>query len=344
MPAFSEQVEAKTAAGLEGSWYVVAKSIEVGKGRVTPVKALNKKLVLWRGEDGKVRCTEDLCPHRGAPLSLGVVIGNHLSCHYHGVTVDGEGKIVSVPALPKCALEGRRPTKSYAVEELADGIFVYFPSAAHPDPLPFTPPPALADPKVAKFLCTYTWDANWRYLLDNLLDPMHGTYLHSDTFTLSGGSGDDLMRIVPIDDGFRIERQGQQDQNFDFANAHLDSSIPHVELSVPYPPVAGPGGPLELLPMATPIDEKSSMIFFWRMRKTTGLASDVWQFMWRAKFESHAWYVIEQDREMLEGMSLNARDNEMLYQHDIGIGRMRQWLSKKAEEIIEAETKLVEVA
>lgn len=343
MPAFPPRIEAKSKAGLEGSWYVVAKSVEVKRGRLHAVKALGKRIVLWRGEDDRVRCTEDVCPHRGAPLSKGVVAGNDISCHYHGVTLDGNGTVVRVPALPKCALEGRKTTTAFAVEELADGIFVYFPSAAHPEPLPFHPPSALLDDSIPKFLCTAVWNTNWRYMVDNLLDPMHGTYLHSDTFTLSGGSGNDLMKIVPIEDGFRIERQDQQNLNFDYANAHLESAIPHVELSVPFPPAAGPGGPLELLPLATPIDEFSTRIFFWRMRKTSGLAADVWKFMWRARFEARAWFVVEQDREMLEGFADNARDREMLYQHDIGIGRLRQWITKRADEIIVAEERTKEV-
>ncbi len=345
MAAFPEAIESTLSQGLLGQWYVVAKSIEVPIGQTFATRLLGRRLVLWRGQDGVVRCTDDFCPHRGAPLSMGLVTENDLSCHYHGVTVNGEGTIVSVPAMPRCALEGRKATRSYAIEELADGIFAYFPSAEFPEPRPFTPPPALLDDGYVKFLCATTWNADWRYVLDNLVDPMHGTYLHTETFTLgNGGKEADVMRLSKLDDGFRIERVGQQDVNFDFSNARLDSAVPHVQLSVPYPPAAGPGGALELLPLFTPVDKGVTRIFFWRMRRTEGFAAEAWRFLFRARLEQFAWEVIEQDREMIEALPDDARDNEMLYQHDIGIGRARQWLTQRAKAQMAAEAAAREAA
>lgn len=332
MVAFPEEIEKTLSEGLLGQWYVVAKSVEVERGKTLAVKLLGRRLVLWRGEDGAVRCTDNYCPHRGAPLSMGLVIDNDLSCHYHGVTVDGDGTIVRVPAMQTCALEGRNGVRSYAVQELADGIFAYFPSAEYPEPRPFTPPPALRDDGYAKFLCVATWNADWRYVLDNLVDPMHGTYLHTDTFTLgNGGKEADVMKLSKLEDGFRIERVGQQDVNFDFSNARLASAVPHVQLSVPYPAAAGPGGALQLLPLFTPVEPGVTRIFFWRMRKATGFAAEAWKFLFRARLERFAWEVIEQDREMIEAMPSDARNNELLYQHDIGIGRARQMLTQRAK-------------
>jgi hypothetical protein len=41
--------------------------------------------------------------------------------------------------------------------------------------------------------------------------------------------------------------------------------------------------------------------------------------------------VLEQDREMLESMPADARKREMLYQHDVGVARIRQALVNKAK-------------
>src|SRR5258708_1569422 len=106
-PSLKQRIEDRINRGLLGQWYVVAKSIEVLSAKPFAVQALGKKLVLWRGSDGAVRCVEDSCPHRGAPLSRGEVHGIHIACRYHGVTVDGEGTVVRVPAMLNCALEGR---------------------------------------------------------------------------------------------------------------------------------------------------------------------------------------------------------------------------------------------
>ena len=119
------------AASLD-QWYAVAKSVQVKPGKPHAVKALGRNLVLWRDAGGGLKCLEDYCPHRGARLSRGEVLGDHIACRYHGVTLDGTGTIVRVPAMPDCALEGRRPVESFPVAEAADAIFVYFASAEHP--------------------------------------------------------------------------------------------------------------------------------------------------------------------------------------------------------------------
>lgn len=41
------------------------------KDKPVPVDILGEKLVLVRGSDGIVRCLQNVCPHRGAPLHMG---------------------------------------------------------------------------------------------------------------------------------------------------------------------------------------------------------------------------------------------------------------------------------
>src|SRR3979490_3111384 len=120
--------------------FAVAKSVQVKPGKPHAVKALGRNLVLWRDVAGNLKCLEDYCPHRGARLSRGEVLGDNIACRYHGVTLDGAGTIVRVPAMPDCALEGRRPVESFPVAEACDAIFVYFASAEHPAPTPLAFP------------------------------------------------------------------------------------------------------------------------------------------------------------------------------------------------------------
>ena len=40
------------------------------------MKALGRNLVLWRDAAGALNCLEDYCPHRGARLSRGEVLGD----------------------------------------------------------------------------------------------------------------------------------------------------------------------------------------------------------------------------------------------------------------------------
>ena len=66
------------------------------------------------------------------------------------------------------------------------------------------------------------------------------------------------------------------------------------------------------------------MVFFWRVRRVEGWQRDVWRFLYRNRLEGLHWHVLEQDRVVLENLAPAARDHEYLYQHDIGLSRVRR--------------------
>jgi len=330
-------IEDRVNRGLRGQWYPVAKSVEIKDSRPYGARLLGEKVVLWRDRSGQIRCIEDFCPHRGAPLSYGEVHEGNIGCRYHGVIVNGDGVVVRVPAMPECALEGRKALTSFAVTEANDAVFVYVPSADRPEPPELALPKELTDPEWTGFLCTSVWETNYRYALDNLADPMHGCYLHSESFTLAYGSKQDLMKLDKTDAGFRIERVGQSGENFDWTEFEVHPGSMFCFLDIPYPPAAGPGGHMRIVGFCTPLDERSVKVFFWRLRRVSGLARESWRFLYRARLEQNHWNVLEQDRVMLEGMPDDARRREMLYQHDLGVSRIRQILTRAAKAQIEVE-------
>jgi phenylpropionate dioxygenase-like ring-hydroxylating dioxygenase large terminal subunit len=226
MPDEKQRVEQLVNRGLLDQWYAVAKSVQVKPGAPHPVKALGRNLVLWRDGLGTLKCLEDYCPHRGARLSRGEILGDHISCRYHGVTLDGAGTIVRVPAMPGCALEGRRAVESFPVAESNDAIFVYFASAEHPEPVPLELPEEFTSPEWTGILCVSPWACNYRYALDNLVDPMHGAYLHANSFTLAYGAKQDQMRIERTATGFTVARVEQQNKNFDWTEMVTESAAP----------------------------------------------------------------------------------------------------------------------
>ena len=334
-PDVKDRVEARVNQGLLGHWYVIAKAADIPAGAPLAVQALGQSLVLWRDAGGALRCLEDRCPHRGARLSHGDVREAGISCRYHGVTVDGRGTIVEVPALGKCGLEGRAAVKSFPVREVNDGVFAYFPSVEHPTPRDFEPPVELT--RDAAFLCTALWSCNYRYAVENLADPMHGIYLHADTFTLAHGARQDTVNLEPTAQGFIVSRVQQQGVNFDWVEIIAQPPILHARVVIPYPKACGPGPPMTVICFVTPIDESSCRIFFWRTRQVEGIARESWRFLFRTTLEARHWTVLEQDREMLGAMHPDARDRELLYQHDAGVVRMRRYLAQEARRQIEAE-------
>ena len=337
-------IENRVNEGLRGAWYPVTKSVQVKTSQPLGTKLLGEKIVLWRDGAGKLRCIEDYCPHRGAPLSYGEIVDGNVGCRYHGVIVNGDGVVESVPAMPDCAIEGRKAVESYAVQEVCDAVFVYMPSVERPEPPELIVPAELYDDTWSGFLCTSLWDCNYRYALDNLADPMHGTYLHAESFTLAYGAKQDLMDLEKTENGFRVKRVGQVGDNFDCADFEFHPGSMFCIVDIPYPVSVGPGGPFRIIGFCQPVDEKTTRVFFWRMRHVDGLAGESYRLLFRAVLEERHWNVLEQDRVMLEGMPDDARRREMLYQHDVGVSRIRQVLTRAAKSQIEAELMQQDVA
>ena len=58
----------------------VSLSSGVEPGARTGTSVSGRLVVLWRGQDGRVRAWADRCPHRGMRLSFGYVRGSALTC------------------------------------------------------------------------------------------------------------------------------------------------------------------------------------------------------------------------------------------------------------------------
>lgn len=327
--AFDHRVERLLGLGIRNRWYCIAASAQVTDQPVGLTR-LGDKLVLWRDGEGLVHVQRDRCPHRAAPLSCGRVIEGRLTCAYHGVQVDGKGTVVTVPAFPDCEMVGRQLLKSYPVIEQYGGIFAYFGDAEHPDPVPFTLPEELTSNDWAGFIYNETWGANHQFILDNLVDPMHAPYLHNESYTLAYGAKDDVIEIADTAHGFEVGRRDQRNQNFDWLE-YGDTGGYWIRVDVYYPPGTGPGGNLRILCFVTPIDETASQIHFWRCRKVGGWRRDLWRFLFKTRLEFFAWEVMQQDRRMLEKLPAWPVP-EHLYQHDLGVTRLRRILRGCAED------------
>ncbi|MBL8573324.1 MAG: nitrite reductase small subunit NirD [Hyphomicrobiaceae bacterium] len=61
------------------------------------VKAAKGDLALFRLSDGDVVAVEDRCPHRGGPLSQGIVHGRAVTCPLHNWVIDLDSGEVRAP-------------------------------------------------------------------------------------------------------------------------------------------------------------------------------------------------------------------------------------------------------
>jgi phenylpropionate dioxygenase-like ring-hydroxylating dioxygenase large terminal subunit len=324
------------ATGLRNRWWPVLPSRFVAaQANPVGITRLGEKLVLWRDHAGAVHVQVDRCPHRAVQLSRGSNQGDRLRCAYHGVEIGPDGTVLAVPGQPGCPLEGKRAVKTYPAREIAGAVFVWFGDALHAEAPEFQPPPQLAGGEYEAILCYADWEMYWRYLYDNNMDPMHGTFLHANSHSMY--QGDTKAHFVTRDTpkGFVFEKEGQRDVNFDWSELVDDNAL-YVRLEIPYPPSAGPGGNFGIISFGTPIDEDWTACFFWRVRKVEGWQRDVWRFLYRTRLEQRHWHVLEQDRVMLQGCRQGLEKFETLYQHDAGLIRLRRHLAKVARDQLTA--------
>src|SRR5258708_13239561 len=104
----SQAVNKLLAQGVRNLWYPICPSHFLGEKPIS-LRRLGLKIVLWRDEAGASVMLEDRCPHRGAPLSMGMPMGDRIACGYHGLQGRTDGVVFSVPARPALTLQAQNP-------------------------------------------------------------------------------------------------------------------------------------------------------------------------------------------------------------------------------------------
>ena len=162
---------------LKNTWYVACSLADLGEkplGRTI----CNEKMVFFRGPEGRVAAVEDFCPHRGAQMSLGKVCNGRLVCGYHGLEMGCDGKTVHMPgqrvhAFPK--------VKHYAVVERYGFVWVWPGDQALADAGQMPVFEFFDNPAWAYGGGLYHVKADYRLMIDNLMDLTHETYVHATT-------------------------------------------------------------------------------------------------------------------------------------------------------------------
>ena len=250
-------------------------------------------------------------------------------CGYHGVEVDSNGVAVKVPGSPGCKLEGMKATRVFPVEEHAGLVFAYIGDDQHQTPPKLELPEQLSSPEFSNFLCYAEWKGDYRYVMDNVMDPMHGAYLHRQSHSMAEGEFQAKFKIRETPTGYMFEKDGQRGINFDWTE-WIDNGTHWMRLEIPYPKTGGPGGNFHIIGTYAPIDDTTAAVTHWRCRKVAGWQRDVWRFLYKNRLEARHWQVLEQDRRMLEAYEPDARERELLYSHDMGLMRLRRILKQKA--------------
>lgn len=140
-------------------------------GPPLPVRVLGHDLVLWRGAGG-VAAFDDRCPHRGAALSLGRVVGGQLQCAYHGWRFDPTGRCVRIPSAPDFVPPDGHAAGTWRVAA-AHGLWW-----VARDPLHSAPPACDGVPGRRVVCGPYTVQTSAPRLIENFLDTSHFAFVH----------------------------------------------------------------------------------------------------------------------------------------------------------------------
>ncbi|MBW4579902.1 MAG: aromatic ring-hydroxylating dioxygenase subunit alpha [Tildeniella nuda ZEHNDER 1965/U140] len=168
-------------------WYPIAFSHDV-KEQPLSATLLDQRLVIWRTSAG-ISVANDICLHRGIPLSMGWVSGDQLVCKYHGFHYSADGRCVEVPANPGTSIPIKLCLKTYPVKE-AYGLVWTSLGGGEQYPLPDLH--EWNDPDYQQILPdAVDLNAAAGRQMEGFLDVAHFAWVHTNTF------GDFNNPVVP---------------------------------------------------------------------------------------------------------------------------------------------------
>ena len=188
---------------LRNCWYVAAETDEVTRdplGRTI----CNERIVFWRTEDGRLVAFEDRCCHRRMPLRKGRLIGDRLRCHYHGLEFDTTGVCVHVPG--QSTIPPGAQVKTYPVAEKYNWIWIWMGDPAMADESTIIPFPWRESDDWGDKGTYFHVNADYRLLIDNLLDQSHLAYVHSTTIGTSAIAERANTRTLKTEDSVTVVR------------------------------------------------------------------------------------------------------------------------------------------
>lgn len=189
---------------LRNAWYAGAWGHEVQGETLLPRKLLGDRVVVFRKSDGTAAALEDRCSHRFAPLSIGRKEGDCVRCMYHGLVFDAAGVCVEEPGRTRPA--PNLDIRSYPVAERWKLIWIWMgdPALADPDLIPDCH--FQDDPAWASIPALLHYAADYRLILDNLMDFSHLTFVHENTLGGSATIATTRPKVEQTDSGVRITR------------------------------------------------------------------------------------------------------------------------------------------
>lgn len=189
---------------IRNCWYVGAWSHEVAGETLLSRKLLGEQVVFYRTSAGKVAALRDRCSHRFAPLSIGRKEGDCLRCMYHGLVFDADGHCIEEPGRGRPG--HHLDVQAYPVVERWKQVWIWMGDPALADPSLIPDCTYQDSPEWASIPAYIHYDADYRLILDNLLDFSHLSFVHENTLGGSASIAATKPKIERFDGGVRVTR------------------------------------------------------------------------------------------------------------------------------------------
>jgi vanillate O-demethylase monooxygenase subunit len=148
-------------------------------------RLFDRPIVLFRGTGGKAQAIADRCPHRFTPLSRGTLVGDHLTCSYHGLTFDGTGRCVRNPFSDQ--IPHHAQVDAWTVVERYGALWLWGGARDTADTTRIPDFSMVTEHDGASIVRGYTLlEAPYEFGIDNLMDLSHIEFVHKGTFAGAG--------------------------------------------------------------------------------------------------------------------------------------------------------------
>ncbi len=166
---------------LASCWHPVARVSDVDEKPV-PVRLLDQEIVLYRSAQG-ITAAADTCAHRGAPLSLGSVRDQQITCPYHGYAYNGAGRCTRIPAHPDAPIPSKLHLRVFRSAERHGLLWVCLDLASTREIPPF---PEFEDPGFqVVHVPPLHWRASTGRQVESFCDVAHFAFVHQGTFAVA---------------------------------------------------------------------------------------------------------------------------------------------------------------
>lgn len=165
-------------------WYMAGWAREIADAPLAR-RIAGHPLLIFRGADGSAAALIDRCPHRFAPLSLGTIEGDRVTCGYHGLTFDRSGACVRNPFADR--IPAGATVRAFPVAERDGILWVWMGASADADPAAVPDFAMIRAEGPVRTLYGHTpMRANYQFGTDNLMDLSHIEFVHKGSFAGAG--------------------------------------------------------------------------------------------------------------------------------------------------------------